>query len=499
MTQVRTRVPPSPTGSPHVGSAYIALFNLAFARKHGGRFILRIEDTDRERSRERYETAIIEAFNWLGLQWDEGPDVGGPHSPYRQSERLSIYQEHVDRLLLNGHAYRCFCSAARLQAVRAEQSKLKQKLGYDRHCLNLSSSEVGRRVSTGEPHVVRLKMPDSGAATVKDTLRGEIEFDYTNLDDQVLLKSDGFPTYHLAVVVDDHLMEISHVIRGEEWINSSPKHLLLYEYFGWEPPIHTHLPLLLNPDGSKMSKRKNPTSVEFYRRAGYLGSALRNYLALMNYAPQGAEEKFSIEQFFDSFDLQCVSLGGAIFDRKKLDWLNGRYIREDMSIDDLMHAMKSWQLNDRFIRATMPLMQERMDTLGDYMDKCAFFYMRDLSYDAADLVPKKRSSEEVVPVLQTVTWALDVLEPWNRSHIEKALTEVARFWEWPIRDLTAPLYMATMGQRVGPPLYESMELLTVDLVRVRLLDAINHLGGLSKKKSTQLEKRWQERQVEQDE
>lgn len=492
MNDVRTRVPPSPTGSPHVGNAYIALFNLAFARRHGGSFVLRIENTDRERSRERFETDILDAFRWLGLQWDEGPDIGGPHGPYRQSERLSIYREHIDQLLTAGHAYCCFCSAERLQALRSEQSRLKQnKLGYDRHCRALPASETASKLAAGEPHVVRLRMPDSGTATITDTLRGEIEFDYANLDDQVILKSDGYPTYHLAVVVDDHLMGISHVIRGEEWINSAPKHFLLYHYFGWDPPAHTHIPLLLNPDGSKMSKRKNPTSVEYYRRAGYLGSAMCNYLGLMNYALPGEDEKFTIEEFCESFDLERISLGGAIFDRKKLDWLNGRYIREDLSVDDLLDEMKRWQLNDRFLRDTLPLMHERMDTLGDYMGKCAFFFTRDLSYEPEELVPKKHSPEEVVQILQTAIWSLDRIDDWNRAAIESALGEVAQFWQWSIRDVTAPLYVATMGQRVGPPLYESMELLKVDLVRVRLLDGIERLGGLSKKKTGQLEKRWQ--------
>ena len=491
MADVRTRMAPSPTGSPHVGSAYIALFNLAFARRHGGSFVLRIEDTDQERSRDRFETDILDAFRWLGLQWDEGPDVGGPHGPYRQSERLSIYREHIDQLLTAGHAYCCFCSTERLQELRSEQSKLKQKLGYDRRCRALAASDIEPRLAAGEPHVVRLKMPDSGAATVADRLRGEIEFDYAHLDDQVILKSDGYPTYHFAVVVDDHLMGITHVIRGEDWINSAPKHLLLYKYFGWEPPEHTHLPLLLNPDGSRMSKRKNPTSVEYYRRMGYLGPALCNYLGLMSYAQPGEEEKFGIEEFFNSFDLERVSLGGAIFDRKKLDWLNGRYIREDLKVDDLLNEMRKWQLNDGFLRDTLPLMQERMDTLGDYMGKCAFFFMRDLSYEPEELVPKKRTAEEVVQVLQTAIWSLDEIEEWNRTAIENALGGVAHYWQWPIRDVTAPLYVATMGQRVGPPLYESMELLRVDLIRVRLMDGIERLGGLSKKKASQLEKRWQ--------
>ncbi len=490
MSTVRVRIAPSPTGPPHVGTAYIALFNLAFARRHGGRLILRIEDTDQSRSRPEYEERILDALRWLDLAWDEGPDVGGPCGPYRQSERLETYQTHVRKLVDAGHAYYCFCTAERLDALRAEQRSNKQRLGYDGHCRELPAVEVEDKLGQQTPHVIRLKVPRQGTCTLNDTLRGEISFEYAHLDDQILLKSDGFPTYHLAVVVDDHLMGITHVIRGEDWINSAPKHLLLYHCFAWEPPVHTHLSLLLNPDRSKMSKRRNPTSIDYYRKAGYLGPALCNYLALMAYPPLGEEEKFSFAQLVEHFDLDRINLGGSIFDLEKLDWLNGRYLREDLTPAALLKEMKQWLLNDDYLAPMMPLMQPRMETLGDFMAKCSFFLARKVECQAGDLVPKKRTPEEVASVLQTVLWALETTLPWNRDAVEEAIKKVSEFWEWPIRDLTAPLFVAVMGQQVGPPLFESVALLGLDLTRARLLDAINVLGGLSKKKASKLEKDW---------
>lgn len=489
MSAVRARLAPSPTGQLHVGNAYTALFNLAFARRHGGQFILRIEDTDQTRSRPEYEAQLLEALRWLGLSWDEGPDVGGPCGPYRQSERLPLYQQHARQLVEAGQAYYCFCTPQRLAALRAEQRRLKQSSGYDRHCRELPPAQAEDR--RREPHVVRLKVPVEGRCVLQDTLRGQIEFEYRLIDDQVLLKSDGFPTYHLAVVVDDHLMGITHVIRGEDWINSSPKHLLLYERFGWTPPEHTHLPLLLNPDGSKMSKRRNPTSIDYYRRAGYLGTALRNYLGLMSYPPPGEDEKFALEEMVAQFDLGKISLGGAVFDLDKLTWLNGRYLREDYTPETLLQELKKWLFNDEYLGQMTPLMHSRMDTLGDFMPKCAFFFARRVECAPGELVPEKRTAEELVQVLQTALWALEGALPWGRDRVEAAIRKVAQFWEWPIREVTRPLFGAIMGQRVGPPLFESIALLGMDMSRARILEAMNALGGLSKKRAGELEERWQ--------
>src|SRR5690606_26897028 len=323
---VRTRIAPSATGDPHVGTAYIALFNQCFARQHGGKFVLRIEDTDQVRSSAESEQQILDSLRWLGLEWDEGPDVGGPHGPYRQRERSVSYHEHSEKLIGRGHAFRCFCSSERLDVLRAEQMANKQTPGYDGHCLHLSEQEVTQRVAAGEPHVVRMKVPSSGICKVQDMLRGEIEIPWEQVDMQVLMKADGLPTYHLANVVDDHLMQITHVLRGEEWINSAPKHILLYQYFGWDMPQLCHMPLLRNPDKSKLSKRKNPTSIIFYQRMGYLPQALLNYLGRMGWSMPDEREKFSLEEMVEHFDIQRVSLGGPIFDVEKLAWLNGQWI-----------------------------------------------------------------------------------------------------------------------------------------------------------------------------
>ena len=490
MSEVRARIAPSPTGPTHVGTAYQALFDRLFVRKYGGQFILRIEDTDQARSRREYEEQLIRSLRWLGLDWDEGPDIGGPYGPYRQSERLELYQRHAGELVEKGHAYYCFCTTERLQERRAEQLRNKERLGYDGHCRELPPAEVEEKLVQKMPHVIRMKVPDEGKCVVHDRLRGEIEFDYAQTDDQVLLKSDGFPTYHLAVVVDDHEMRISHVIRGEEWIPSTPKHLLLYGFFGWEPPAHVHLPLLLNPDGSKMSKRRNPTSIEYYRRAGYLPEALLNYLALMAYPPLGEEEKFSFERLADSFDPDRINLGGSIFDMEKLNWLNGRYIREEMNPDDLLRSMKDWLLQDDYLSEMIPLMQQRMETLGDFMPNVAFFFARKVEPQAEELVPKKREAADVVQMLQTAIWALEGALPWNKETVEAAIRRVAEYWEWPVRDVTVPMIIAVTGEKVGPPLFESVTLLEIDLTRMRLLDAMTVLGGLSKKKASKLDKEW---------
>lgn len=490
MSEVRVRIAPSPTGPTHVGQAYQALFDRLFVKKYGGQFILRIEDTDQARSRREYEEQLIRSLRWLGLDWDEGPDIGGPYGPYRQSERLELYQRHAGELVEKGHAYYCFCTPERLQQRRTEQMRNKEQLGYDGHCRELPSAEVEEKLAQGTSHVIRMKVPGKGKCVVRDRLRGEIEFDYAQTDDQVLLKSDGFPTYHLAVVVDDHEMRISHVIRGEEWIPSTPKHLLLYGFFGWEPPEHVHLPLLLNPDGSKMSKRRNPTSIEYYRRAGYLPEALLNYLALMAYPPLREEEKFSLEQLADSFDPDRINLGGSIFDMEKLNWLNGRYIREEMNPDDLLRSMKDWLLQDDYLSEMIPLMQPRMETLGDFMPSVAFFFARKVEPQAEELVPKKCEAADIVQMLQTAIWALEGARPWNKETVEAAIRRVAEYWEWPVRDVTVPLIVAVTGEKVGPPLFESVTLLEIDLTRMRLLDAMTVLGGLSKKKAGKLEKEW---------
>lgn len=327
MSKVKTRIAPSPTGDPHVGTAYIALFNLAHAKKNGGDFILRIEDTDQTRSTDGSEAMIFETLKWLGLDYSEGPDVGGDTGPYRQSERFHIYGDYARKLVEDGKAYYCFCTRDRLDKLRERQKAMKQAPGYDGHCRSLSEEEIAAKLEAGEEYVIRLKMPYEGETVIKDRLRGEVRFENNKIDDQVLLKGDGFPTYHLANVVDDHLMKITHVIRAEEWIASTPKHIQLYRAFGWDEPEFIHMPLLRNSDKTKISKRKNPVSLNWYRDEGYLKEGLVNFLGLMGYSFGENKEIFSLQEFIDNFNIDNVSVGGPVFDLVKLGWVNNQHMK----------------------------------------------------------------------------------------------------------------------------------------------------------------------------
>ena len=370
---VRTRVAPSPTGDPHVGTAYIALFNLCFAKQHGGQFILRIEDTDQSRSTAESEQTIYDSLRWLGLDWDEGPDKGGDFGPYRQSERGDIYQQYAQQLLESGHAFKCYRTAQELDELRVAIKERGENRALKYGDLVLGEEEHARREANGEPFVVRMQVPEAGKVVVSDLLRGDVELDWANVDAQILLKSDGMPTYHLANVVDDHLMQITHVLRGEEWINSAPKHKLLYEYFGWDMPALCHLPLLRNPDKSKLSKRKNPTSILYYQRMGYLPEALINYLARMGWSMPDEREKFTLSEMLEAFDVQRVSLGGPIFDLEKLSWLNGLWIRESFSAEQLADKLIEWGLNRENLLNVIPHVQSRMETLSDFVPRASDF------------------------------------------------------------------------------------------------------------------------------
>ncbi len=487
---VRTRIAPSPTGDPHVGTAYIALFNLCFARCQGGQFILRIEDTDQARSTPESEQAILDALGWLGLEWDEGPDIGGPYGPYRQSERGDIYQQHAQQLVDEGHGFRCFCSAERLNDLRIVQLQNKQMIGYDGHCLQLSQDEIARRLEQGEPHVIRMKVPDSGVCKIQDMLRGEIEIDWSQVDMQVLLKADGMPTYHLANVVDDHLMAISHVIRGEEWINSAPKHQLLYQYFGWEMPALCHLPLLRNPDKSKLSKRKNPTSILYYQRMGFLPEALLNYLGRMGWSMPDEREKFSYQDMLQHFDIQRVSLGGPIFDTEKLNWLNGLWIREELNDEQLAERMVSWAFNRDTLMATLPHAKQRMEVLSDFTPLMAYLASGKLPLRESDFTSINSDVEAQVTMLQFALWRLEALRHWQQELIFDSLKELADSMGLKIRALLAPLFVAIAGSTASISVIDSMVLLGPDMSRARLRQAIDVLGGVGKKKLKKLEKEY---------
>ena len=339
---VRTRYAPSPTGEPHLGNIRTALFAWLLAKHHGGQFLLRIEDTDRQRLVEGGVEAQMETLRWLGIDWDEGPDKGGPHAPYTQSERLDIYQEHAGRLLTSDRAYRCYCSSERLAEVRKAQQARKEPPRYDRLCRDLSADDRARREADGAPAVVRFKTPLSGETLTHDALRGEVSFANDTLDDFVIVKSDGYPTYHPAAIVDDHLMQVTHVIRGEEWLSSTPKHILLYQFLGWTPPTMAHLPLILSPTGGKLSKRNAekigiPVSVRQYREAGYEPEALLNFLAFLGWNPGAEQEIFTLEGLVEAFSIDRVGSAGVQFNLDKLRWFNQQHLRR-LSLDELLAA-----------------------------------------------------------------------------------------------------------------------------------------------------------------
>jgi glutamyl-tRNA synthetase len=489
--KVRTRVAPSPTGDPHVGTAYMALFCRALAHKHGGEFILRIEDTDAVRSTPESEAVILDSLKWLGLDWDEGPDCGGPHGPYRQSDRKHIYGQYADQLVDEGNAFPCFCTSDRLTEMRAQQMKLGQTARYDGRCLSLSKQEVDNLLATDTPHVIRMKVPAEGTCIVHDRLRGEIEIDWSQIDMQVLMKTDGNPTYHLAVVVDDHLMEISHIIRGEEWINSAPKHILLYQYFDWPMPELIHMPLLRNPDKSKLSKRKNPTSIRFYKDMGFLPEAVVNYLGMLGWSMPNGEEKFSLDEMIKQFDVDRISLGAPVFDIEKLKWLNGRWLREELTDDQLADKLIEWAFNRERLLKVIPLIKERVDVFSEVAPMSAFLFegMFDLDESSFSSV-KNLALDQIKLVLQFSLWRLEAQADWSGESLNQLFVELAEQLELKIRDVLAPIFIAVSGRSVSPPLFDSMSLLGADMTRARVRHALNSLGGISKKQLKKLDKQY---------
>ncbi len=462
-----------------MGTAYVALFNLALARRHGGQFILRIEDTDRQRSHPASERMIFEALRWLGLDWDEGPDVGGPFGPYRQSERSAIYKEHAAQLVSKGAAYPCFCTAERLNALREEQKARKAAvMGYDGLCRRLDPSQAARRRASGELHVIRLAMPDESSMTVTDLLRGDVRFERPQMDDQVLLKSDGFPTYHLANVVDDHLMRITHVIRAEEWLSSLPKHVQLYRSFGWEMPVFCHLPLLRNADKSKISKRKNPVSLNHYRRAGYLPEAMLNFLALMSFSMPDGRDEFTLEEFVQAFELERISLGGPVFDLEKLTWLNGRYLRR-LTTEEFIGRLRGGPLSDSYLAKVLPLVRERVDTLEGFFEYASFFFVGEVPYvqDTLEgMVPGGSTASEVSKALGgLVERQLDAQQEWNAETVEAALRTFAEGEGWAPKDLYMTVRLAVTGRAATPPLFATMAVLGKEVCRRRLRRAAETL------------------------
>lgn len=451
---VRTRIAPSPTGQDiHIGNLYTAYINWAFARKHKGQFIIRIEDTDRTRYVEGAEEKILNSFKSYGLDYDESIDKKGPHAPYRQSERLEIYKKHVEELIEKGNAYYCICTKERLDEVRKGMIAEKKVPKYDKYCLT-KQEEVKTAIEKGAAYVVRLNVPENYDVVFQDVIRGEIKINTNNIDDQVLMKSDGFPTYHLAVVIDDHLMEISHVIRAEEWISSTPKHILLYNAFGWKLPIFAHLPILRNPDKSKLSKRKNPVWASWYLEQGYLPEAILNYLALMGWSHPEEKEIFDREEFISVFTLERVSPVGPAFDLKKLEWMNGQYIMK-LSDDELTEKLVAFYNEKKFGRSfvakTVPLIKERIKTLSEYAPLVSFLLEKPTEYEV-DLSDSK-------DLMSQISSRLEGISDWTADSIGSSMVALAKELGVSNSTFFMKLRVAVSGKKITPPLNDSMELL----------------------------------------
>ncbi len=480
---IRTRMAPSPTGEMHVASMATLLKNYAFAKRHHGQFILRIEDTDKTREVPNGVEQIQAIIRKFGLDWDEGPGKDGPYGPYIQSQRINIYQEKAQELVAKGQAYYCFCSKQRLEEVRQQQQANHQLPRYDQHCRYLSEEEVQKKLAAGESYVIRLKVPANQDIVFTDLLRGEISFNSNLVDDQVLLKSDGYPTYHLAVVVDDHLMKISHVMRGEEWISSTPKHVLLYQAFGWDLPIFAHFPLFLNPDGKgKMSKRKGTVSAQSFLDRGYLPEALLNFLMILGWARKDQKEIMSLEEYIEAFDPRDLSVNSVVFDVKKLDWLNGIYIRK-LDRPELKKRLQPFippAFPHQKIDSILDLVYERLVTLADFAELTDFFY-KEIDYSTATLLKKAQDQpglvDEQIQETKRVIASLDVVDA---NSLEKCIRQLQEKHDWHKGQYFMMLRIAMTGRTATPPLFETMAVLGKDLILERLDLALKRLSENNK-------------------
>lgn len=469
---IRVRLAPSPTGEPHIGTGYVALYNYLFAKKMGGTLILRIEDTDATRSKPEYEQTVFDSLRWMGLDWSEGPDVGGDYGPYRQSERKGIYGQYVNQILEAGHGFKCFCSREELTEMRDFQRSQGKAPRYSGRCLRLTAEEITAREDAGDVPVVRMKIPTEGSCKFQDGVYGEVEIPWDAVDMQVIQKGDGMPTYHMANIVDDHLMKISHVARGEEWVSSTPKHILLYQYLGWDAPEFIHLPLMRGPDKSKLSKRKNPTSISYYAGLGHLPEALTNFLGLFFVQISEGDELMEMDELIERFEVEKMSKAGAIFDLQKLDWLNARWLREKLSPEDFLSRAMTWaQENDKF-KQGMLLAQSRIQTFSELPDLTGFLFKGDVGVTAESFANiKKNPPEKCMEIIDAVRPALDEIDEWNRESIEDALRKAAESLETKLGKLTPPLFVAVSGSSRSLPLFDAMVLLGRAMVRQRLVVA----------------------------
>jgi glutamyl-tRNA synthetase len=488
---VRVRFAPSPTGFFHVGGARTALFDWLYARHHNGKFILRIEDTDRTRYNPGAVPDLLESLRWLGLFWDEGPEVGGQYGPYYQSDRLHLYHQYTDQLVANGQAYRCYCSPERLEALREEQRAAKLSPGYDRQCRYLTQKQISDFESQGIKPVVRLAVPLEGVTVVDDLLRGRIEFDNRQLDDLVLLKSDGFPTYHLGVVIDDHLMEINPITRGEEWLSSAPKHVLLYQALGWKMPVVAHLPTILDPSGhGKLSKRKKKSEdgvdhliyVREFREAGYLPEAMFNFLATVGWSYDDKTEFLYRDEFIRHFDLHKVSRSAAAFSYEKLDHINATFIRS-LGANDLAGRLQRVMLHVGIqadfatMLALVPLVRERLETLEDITTLVDFVF-QEITYPPELLIQDKMDRVGALAVLANAEQVLQGLSDYTEGSLEQALrTEVERLG-LKAKQYFGCLRVACTGRAVSPPLMGLMSIMGREKVLSRIRTAHTLLAAL---------------------
>lgn len=478
---VRTRMAPSPTGELHIGSMYVALKNYAYAKKHHGQFIIRIEDTDRERLVPGAIERILSAFRHYGLTWDEGPDIGGPYAPYIQSERLPLYQQYAQSLVEKGKAYYCFCTKERLTAMREAQQQAGKLPKYDRHCLSLDQATIKQNLKSGLPYVIRLKVPDHETITFTDLIRGPISFNTDLLDDQVLLKSDGFPTYHLGVVVDDYLMKITHIIRGDEWISSTPKHILLYHAFGWPLPIFAHAPDLLSPTGKgKMSKRQGDVSAEHFLAIGYLPEALLNFLMILGWSTSDQEEILDIDRYIQEFDIQDINKKPVAFDLGKLDYLNGVYIRRlsDQALATKLLPYKPAALSDELFHKFIPLIKDRLVKLSDFSDQSSYLCSAPVVNPQALLKLSKMPPTDLVAYLKAVIQTLSTLDAWTVAKIESVLRELQEKLSLKPHPAFMSLRLSLTGTEATPPLFDIIELLGKDVVIARLKSVINLISNI---------------------
>ena len=486
-SQVRIRYAPSPTGEPHVGNIRTALFSWLYARRTGGAFIVRIEDTDTARKVEGALEAILDALRWLDLDWDEGPEVGGPYAPYVQSERLHLYQEAAEVLVSKGNAYHCYCSSQRLQEMRQEQSLLKQTPGYDRLCRNLDPAVRANLEAQDMSHVVRFKFPREGETPFHDLIRGDVTFANETIDDFVILKSDGYPTYHLASVVDDHLMEISHVLRAEEWLPSTPRHVHLYDALGYEQPLFAHLPIILGPDRSKLSKRHGAVSVLHYKDTGYLPEAVFNFLALLGWSLDDHTEIISRDDLIKHFSIERIVKSGAIFSQEKLTWMNGMYIRqlnsEDLTqrLTEVMEATLPIEvprpISQNYVSTITPLIHERLKTLADAPDLMGFFFLEELQYIPENIVQKGMDRESTLEALSTAKRHTEEVADWSSEYLEGVLRPLAQELEVKTGQLFGAIRVAVTGRTSAPPLFETMAVLGRDRCLSRMDAAIHALRG----------------------